>query len=465
MSKGTLLDKVVDNHTVGMLESGQTQVYVGGHRGHEVTSPQSFEMLEEKGIKVRRPDLTKFVMDHVNPTDDVSRPYKDEKAELMAATLEKNMEKNPAIDYFRPGEGQGVCHVVFLEKGTILPGMFVVCGDSHACTYGAVGAIAIGIGTTQVYHVLATQTIAMDKLKVRRINFTGERPKGTVAKDLALALIAKLGVAGGVGHAYEFGGNAIDEMNMEGRMTLCNMAVEGGARSGYVNPDQKTFDYLRGREFAPKEDFDKAVNYWKSLASDPDAAYDDVVEIHVDTIKPMVTWGTNPEQAIRIDGVMPTLEDFAEGKARDEAKDAFDYMGLKPGESIEGTPVDVAFIGSCTNGRLSDLEQAAYVFEGHKVVVKTLVVPGSEEVMYAAEAKGLDKIFIAAGAEWRRPGCSLCLAMNPDKLEGYQRSISTSNRNFKGRQGSPTGRTHLASPATVAASAIEGKIVDLRRYI
>ena len=464
MSKNTLYDKVWENHVVGELPAGQTQLFVGRHLVHEVTSPQAFEMLEERGLKVRNPELTTAVVDHVIPTDDRSRPFKDEKAELMAQTLEDNVEKF-GISYFPIGSGsQGVCHVAFPEQGLIWPGQVVVCGDSHTCTYGAFGALAFGIGTTQVSHVLATQTLAMDKLKVRKINFEGELQKGVAAKDLVLYMIKELGVEGGVGFAYEFGGKVIENMDMEGRMTLCNMVVEGGARSGYVNPDQTTFDYLKNRPFAPTRDFEKKVEYWKSVASEPDAEYDDVVNIDVSKIEPMVTWGVNPGQGIGISGKIPALDEFSE-EQREEAEDTLKYMGLKPGKELYGTPVDVVFIGSCTNGRLSDLEAAAKILEGNKVSVRTLVVPGSEQVKYSAERAGLDRIFREAGAEWRYPGCSMCLAMNPDKLEGYQRCASTSNRNFKGRQGSPTGRTHLMSPLTAAATAIEGKIVNPIKYM
>lgn len=463
MSKNTLYDKVWNNHVVGKLPTGQTQLYVDRHPGHEVTSPQSFDMLRERGLKVRRPDLTFFVADHVIPTDDRSRPFKDQQAELMTKTLEENV-KEFGVNYFPLNSGdQGVCHVVYPEHGIIHPGQVVVCGDSHTCTYGAFGALAFGIGTTQVSHVLATQTLAMDKLKVRRVNFNGELRKGVTAKDLALYMIQQLGVKGGVGYAYEFGGEAVDRMSMEERMTLCNMVVEGGARSGYVNPDEITFDYLAQTQFAP-EDFSRAVKYWESIKSDKNAIYDSTVNFDAHKIWQIVTWGVNPEQAITMGYKLPSLEEFS-GKQREEAEDAFKYMGLEPEGSLYHKPVDVVFIGSCTNGRLSDLQAAAEILKGRKVKVKTLVVPGSEKVKAEAEKRGLDKIFEEAGAEWRQPGCSMCLAMNPDKLEGNQRCASTSNRNFKGRQGSPTGRTHLMSPYTAAATAVEGKIEDPTNYL
>jgi 3-isopropylmalate/(R)-2-methylmalate dehydratase large subunit len=463
MSKNTLYDKVWENHEVGKLPTGQTQLFVGRHLMHEVTSPQAFEMLRERGLKVKHPELTTAVVDHVIPTHDLSRPFKDSQAELMTKTLEDNV-KEFGIKYLSPGSGkQGVCHVSFPEQGLILPGVVAVCGDSHTCTYGAFGALSFGIGTTQVSHVLATQTLAMDPLKVKKVEFNGELPKGVTAKDLALYMISQLGVEGGVGFAYELSGNVIDNMSMEGRMTLCNMAVEGGARSGYVNPDQITFNFLKGKAFAPK-DFDKAVEYWKSIASDSNATYDDKVVFDVSGVKPMISWGVNPSQSVGIDQKIPYTDNLSD-KQKSEVEDALGYMGLKAGDQIAGTPVNVAFIGSCTNGRLSDLEAAAEVLAGNKVSVKTLVVPGSEEVKYLAEKKGLDKIFKEAGAEWRYAGCSMCLAMNPDKLIGDERSASTSNRNFKGRQGSPTGRTHLMSPYTAAASAIEGRIADPTPYL
>jgi len=463
MSKNTLYDKVWEKHQVGKLPTGQAQLFVGRHLMHEVTSPQEFEMLREKGLKVKYPELTTAILDHVIPTDNLSRPFKDPQAELMAKTLEDNV-KEFGIKYFSFNSGeQGICHVSFPEQGLIWPGVVAVCGDSHTSTYGAFGALSFGIGTTQVSHVLATQTLAMSPLKVKRIEFNGKLNKWVTAKDLALYMINQLGVEGGVGFAYEIGGEVIDNMSMEERMTLCNMAVESGARSGYVNPDQTTFNFLRKKQYAPK-DFEKAISYWESIASGPDAIYDDKVEFDTSKISPMITWGINPAQAIPISENIPHLNDLTE-KQRNETEDALDYMGLKAGDKIVGTPINVAFIGSCTNGRLSDLEAAAGLLSGNKISVKTLVVPGSELVKRQAEEKGLDKIFKEAGAEWRHPGCSMCLAMNPDKLVGYERSASTSNRNFKGRQGSPVGRTHLMSPYTAAASAIEGKIADPIPYL
>ncbi len=464
MSRGTLYDKVWELHEVGKLDSGETQLFVGMHLVHEVTSPQAFEMLRERGLKLMRPDFTAATIDHIIPTDDLSRPFKDGQAEAMASELERNVKEFGIKNYFSPGSGkQGVCHVTFAEQGLVWPGMVVVCGDSHTSTYGALGALSFGLGTTQVSHVLATQTVAMDPLKVKRINFNGSLGKGVTAKDVAIYMIRQLGTAGGVGFAYEFGGKAVDEMSIEGRLTLCNMAVEGGARSGYVNPDATTFEFLRGKSFAPNR-FEEAVEYWKSIASDSNSLYDAIANIDASQIKPMVTWGVNPAQAIGFGECVPRLKDFPEEK-RKEVKDALNYMGLEEGQEIEGTPIDIAFIGSCTNGRLPDLIAAAEVMLGKKVAVPTIVVPGSEEIKYTAEKIGLDKVFTDAGAEWRKPGCSMCLAMNSDRLAGYQRSASTSNRNFKGRQGSPTGRTHLMSPYSAAASAIEGKLTSPLKYL
>jgi len=463
MSKGTLYDKVWEQHIVGILPTGQIQIFVGRHLMHEVTSPQAFEMLRERNLVVAHPELTTAVTDHVIPTENANRPFKDGQAEVMMAQLETNT-KEFKIPYCAVGSGnQGVCHVTFPEQGIIWPGQLVVCGDSHTCTYGAFGALAFGIGTTQVSHVLATETMAMDKLKVRKIEVSGKLQKGVTAKDVALHIIRLLGVQGGVGYAYEFGGETIEKMSMEERMTLCNLAVEGGARSGYINPDQTTYNYLKGKEKAPK-DFEGAVKYWESIKSDIDADYDDIVEITVDDLEPMVTWGVNPEQGITVSETIPLLDLFS-GKAEEEAKDALDYMGLLEDQEIVGQKVDVVFIGSCTNGRISDLKAAAEILKGRKVSVRTLVVPGSEAVKKEAEELGLDKIFISAGCQWRNAGCSMCLAMNPDKLVGQERSASTSNRNFKGRQGSSTGRTHLMSPYTAAATAIEGAIADPRKYL
>ncbi len=464
-----LYQKVFESHTVAKLPSGQTQLFIGLHLCHEVTSPQAFAMIREEGLKVKYPERTFATVDHIIPTtaDARRRPLKDAISEEMFAHIEKNT-RDFGIRFFGPStEEQGVIHIVGPEEGVTQPGMTVACGDSHTATHGAFGAIAFGIGTSQVADVLATQTLAMSPLKTRRLLFTGKLKPGVTAKDVALAYIAKLGVNGGVGYAYEFAGPVIEALDMEGRMTICNMAIEGGARVGYCNPDEKTFAFLKGKPYAPKTDkWDEAVRYWKSVASDADAKFDDEVEINCDNLEPMVTWGITPAQAIPLNGNMPKVSSF-EGSERKVIEEAYEYMGWQEGGKMIGTPVDIAFVGSCTNGRLADLKAAAEVIKGHKVAptVKMWVVPGSMKIKKEAEALGLDKIFKDAGAEWREAGCSLCLAMNPDKLQGRQVSASSSNRNFKGRQGSPTGRTILMSPIMVVAAAIEGKVADVRKYI
>lgn len=464
MSKGTLFDKVWDAHTVKILPSGQTQLFIGLHLIHEVTSPQAFAMLRERGLEVLYPDRTVATVDHIVPTENQARPFVDTLAEEMMQALE-NSAKDYGIRFYNIGSGdQGIVHVIAPEQGLTQPGMTIACGDSHTSTHGAFGAIAFGIGTSQVRDVLASQTLALAKLKVRKIEVNGTLPPGVYAKDVILHIIRKLGVKGGVGYAYEYAGTTFEAMSMEERMTVCNMSIEGGARCGYINPDEVTFDYLKGRDFAPKgEDWEKAVAWWRSMASDPDADYDDVVTFNAAEIEPTVTWGITPGQGIGVSETIPTPESLPEGD-RAIAQEAYEYMQLSPGIPIKGTKVDVCFIGSCTNGRISDLREAAKFAQGHHVAqgVKAFVVPGSERVKKQAEAEGLDKVFEAAGFEWREAGCSMCLAMNPDKLQGDQISASSSNRNFKGRQGSSTGRTLLMSPAMVVAAAVTGKVCDVR---
>ncbi|NEQ42415.1 MAG: 3-isopropylmalate dehydratase large subunit [Leptolyngbya sp. SIOISBB] len=464
MSRGTLFDKVWDLHTVGTLPSGQTQLFIGLHLIHEVTSPQAFAMLRERQLSVMFPERTIATVDHIVPTESQVRPFVDILAEEMIMALEQNC-RDHNITFYNIGSGnQGIVHVIAPEQGLTQPGMTIACGDSHTSTHGAFGAIAFGIGTSQVRDVLASQTLALSKLKVRRIEVNGELSPGVFAKDVTLHIIRKLGVKGGVGYAYEYAGNTIEAMSMEERMTLCNMSIEGGARCGYVNPDAVTYDYLQGREFAPSAaQWDESVAWWESIRSDADAEYDDVIVIDAAEIAPTVTWGITPGQGIGVNEHIPTVEDLPEGD-RPIAQEAYQYMNLQPGTPIQGTPVDVCFIGSCTNGRLSDLREAAKVVQGKKAAptVKAFVVPGSERVKQAAEAEGLDTIFEAAGLEWREAGCSMCLAMNPDKLQGNQISASSSNRNFKGRQGSASGRTLLMSPAMVAAAAIAGQVTDVR---
>jgi 3-isopropylmalate/(R)-2-methylmalate dehydratase large subunit len=463
----TLLQKVWNLHAVRQLQTGQTQLFVGLHLVHEVTSPQAFDALRERGWTVAFPDRTFATVDHIVPTTERKRPFLDVMAEGMMSALEKNCRDFDVSLWNLGHANQGIVHVIGPEMGLTQPGMTIACGDSHTSTHGAFGAIAFGIGTSQVRDVLATQCLAIELLKVRRIRVTGRLPKGVYAKDVVLAIIRKLGVRGGVGYAYEFAGEVLDRMSMDERMTICNMAIEGGARVGYVNPDETTFAYMKGRLFAPQgEAFERACAWWRDLASDPDAVYDDDVEIRGDELTPVVTWGTNPGQAIGVVETVPS-PDAQPASERAGVADALEYMGFAAGAPILGTKVDVAFIGSCTNARLSDLREAASVVKGRHVAshVKALVVPGSEGVRAAAEREGLHEIFLAAGFEWREAGCSMCLGMNPDKLDGRQVCASSSNRNFKGRQGSPTGRTLLMSPAMVAAAAVTGAVADVRGMV
>ena len=467
MSSGTLYDKVWKLHQVTDLPGGLTQLFIGLHLIHEVTSPQAFADLKEKRLTVLYPNRTLATVDHIVPTENQERPFSDMLAEEMLSTLEKNCCEY-GIQLFGLGSGkQGIVHVIAPESGLTQPGMTVACGDSHTSTHGAFGAIAFGIGTSQVRDVLASQSIAMQKLKVRRIWFEGQLTEGVFAKDLILHVIRKLGVKGGVGYAYEFAGPAIEALSMEERMTICNMAIEGGARCGYINPDKTTFSYLKGKPFSPKgDDWFAAINWWQSLSTDLNATFDDEIKFNASEIAPTVTWGITPGQGIAIDECIPKSESL-DINDRQIAKEAYVYMKLEPGSPIEGLPIDVCFIGSCTNGRLSDLQVAAKIAKNKHVAegVRAIVVPGSEKVAKDAESEGLDDLFKKAGFEWRKPGCSMCLAMNPDKLEGSQISASSSNRNFKGRQGSSKGRTLLMSPAMVAAAAISGHVMDVRKLI
>jgi 3-isopropylmalate/(R)-2-methylmalate dehydratase large subunit len=463
----SLLNKVWDAHTVRELPSGQTQLFVGLHLVHEVTSPQAFHMLGEENLPVLFPERTFATVDHIIPTDTQQRPYRDVQAEGMMTAIERNCRKF-GIRFFDAQSGaQGIVHVLGPELGLTQPGLTVACGDSHTSTHGALGAVAFGIGTSQVRDVLASQCLAVQRPRLRRIEVEGSLGPGVYAKDVILHIIRHLGVEGGVGYAYEYAGAVIERMSMEERMTVCNMSIEGGARLGYVNPDDTTFAYLRGRQFAPTADsYEHAIAWWRSMASDADAVYDDHVRLEGADIAPTVTWGINPGQAVGIDEALPHLQELPPDE-REVAEDAYAYMDLKPGGHIRGTRIDVAFIGSCTNGRLSDLREAARVARLGRVAahVKALVVPGSQAVARAAEAEGLHEVFRQAGFEWRLPGCSMCLAMNPDKLLGRQICASTSNRNFKGRQGSPSGRTLLMSPAMVAAAALNGAVVDVREVL
>ena len=459
-----LLNKVWDMHKVKTLPSGQDQLFIGLHLIHEVTSPQAFAMLREQGLKILYPDRTFATVDHIVPTDSQTRPFADPLAENMMAELDKNTENN-GITFFNLQSGkQGIVHVVGPEMGITQPGMTIACGDSHTSTHGAFGSIGFGIGTSQIRDILATQTMAISKPKVKRIHVSGSLSPKVYAKDIILRIIHDLGVKGGLGFAYEYCGELIHSLSMEERMTICNMSIEGGARVGYVNPDQTTFDYIKGRPYAPSN-FEEAVNFWKSIASDSDAVYDD--EYHLDgaTIEPMVTWGINPGQSIGVTERMPVLSSMTVDD-REVAERAYSHMDFSENDPILGKKIDVAFIGSCTNGRLSDLKEAASVVKGKKAhsSVRAFVVPGSQQIAAEAEKLGLDKIFSEAGLMWRGAGCSMCLAMNPDKLKGKEISASSSNRNFIGRQGSVQGRTLLMSPAMVAAAAISGEIVDIRNW-
>jgi len=440
----TLFHKIWNAHAVRELPSGQTQLFVGLHLIHEVTSPQAFDMLRQHGWRVAFPERTFATVDHVVPTDSRRRPFIDLVAEEMTTVLERNCRDFGINLWSSDSSDQGIVHVIGPALGLTQPGMTIACGDSHTATHGAVGAIAFGIGTSQVRDVLASQCLALDPLKVRRIDVTGRLARGVYAKDVILTIIRRLGVHGGVGYAYEYGGETIERMSVDERMTVCNMSIEGGARVGYVNPDDTTFAFLRGRRFAPSgESFDRAVRWWREIASDAGASYDDRVRIDAAGIGPTVTWGINPGQSVGI----------AEPIPGDADREALAFMGFRPGDPVRGTRIDVAFIGSCTNGRLSD-HVAPHV--------KALVVPGSHTIAREAEARGLADVFKDAGFEWRSAGCSMCLGMNTDRLQDRQVCASSSNRNFKGRQGSPTGRTLLMSPVMVAAAAVTGEVTDVR---
>ncbi len=462
-----LLEKVWDAHRVRDLPGDQTQLFIGLHLIHEVTSPQAFAMLREMGLRVRFPERTFATVDHIIPTTTQRRPLADALAEEMLVALEQSCAESGIRLFDAASDRQGIVHVIGPELGLTLPGMTIACGDSHTSTHGAFGTVAFGIGTSQVRDVLATQCLALARPKVRRIDITGALAPGVYAKDVILAIIRSLGVKGGVGFAYEYTGSVIEAMSIEERLTVCNMSIEGGARCGYVNPDETTAEYLAGREFAPAGDaFERARAHWRSIASDPDAQFDDRVEIDGSRLAPTVTWGIHPGQNVAIDEHLPARGALS-GKDGASLAEAFAFMDLKPGEPIAGVPIDVAFIGSCTNGRISDLREAARVARTGQVHprVRTLVVPGSQAVSRQARAEGLDEVFRAAGFDWREAGCSMCLAMNPDKLVGREMCASSSNRNFKGRQGSPTGRTLLMSPAMVVAAALAGEVSDVRERL
>ncbi|MBE7537276.1 MAG: 3-isopropylmalate dehydratase large subunit [Opitutaceae bacterium] len=461
----SLFQKVWNAHAVRTLANGQTQLLIGTHLIHEVTSPQAFGMLRDLGLKVMMPHRTFATVDHIVPTDQFAEPYRDPLAQAMMDELRRNCAQFGITFFDRSTGKQGIVHIVGPEQGITQPGTTIACGDSHTSTHGAFGAIAFGIGTSQVRDVLATQTMALAPLKVRRIEVNGKLRPGVYAKDVILHIIRVLGVNGGTGYAYEYAGNVFDGFTMEERMTVCNMSIEGGARAGYVNPDETTFAYLKGRPYSPKgAAWDAAVALWKSYASDPGCRYDDVFRIDAAEIAPTVTWGINPGQGISINESIPDPKLAAGADEKASIEEALAYMKLRPGAPIKGTHIDVAFLGSCTNGRLSDFREVARFVKGKKVAagVKAIAVPGSQIVAIQCEKEGIDKVLSDAGFEWRAAGCSMCLAMNPDKLIGDQVCASSSNRNFKGRQGSVTGRTILMSPLMVAAAAVTGHVADAR---
>ncbi|MCF1957599.1 3-isopropylmalate dehydratase large subunit [Proteus columbae] len=462
----TLYQKIYDAHVVREVSDETPILYIDRHLVHEVTSPQAFDGLRTKGRPVRQPNKTFATMDH-----NVSTQTKDinacgDMARIQMQELMKNCQEFGVTLYDLNHPYQGIVHVMGPEQGITLPGMTIVCGDSHTATHGAFGSLAFGIGTSEVEHVLATQTLKQSRAKTLKIEVQGKTAIGITAKDIVLAIIGKLGSAGGTGYIVEFAGEAIEALSMEGRMTLCNMAIEMGAKAGLVAPDDTTFDYLKGRQFAPKDQsWDEAVTYWRTLKSDDDAIFDATVTINAADIAPQVTWGTNPGQVIAIDQIVPLLNSFSDPVERASAEKALAYMGLSEGVNLTDVAIDKVFIGSCTNSRIEDLRAAAEIAKGHKVAshVQAIVVPGSGPVKAQAEAEGLDKIFIEAGFEWRLPGCSMCLAMNNDRLNPGERCASTSNRNFEGRQGRG-GRTHLVSPAMAAAAAINGHFADIRTF-
>ncbi|WBU60460.1 3-isopropylmalate dehydratase large subunit [Paracoccus albus] len=461
----TLYDKIWDAHVVDVTDDGTTILYIDRHLVHEVTSPQAFEGLRMSGRKVRRPDQTIAVPDHNVPTTpDRVNGIENPEGRIQVAELDKNAKEFGLPNYYAMNDiRQGIVHIVGPEQGWTLPGMTVVCGDSHTATHGAFGALAHGIGTSEVEHVLATQTLIQSKSKNMKVEITGKLRPGVTAKDITLAVIGKTGTAGGNGHVIEYCGEAIRDLSMEGRMTVCNMAIEGGARAGLIAPDEKTFDYVKGRPHAPKgAAWEAALTWWKTLKTDEGAHFDKVVTIRGEDIAPVVTWGTSPEDVLPITETVPAPEDFTGGKV-EAARRSLDYMGLKPGTKLTDIAIDAVFIGSCTNGRIEDLRAAAEIVKGQKLAdgVRGMVVPGSGLVRAQAEEEGLDKIFTDAGFEWRMAGCSMCLGMNPDQLAPEERCAATSNRNFEGRQGYK-GRTHLMSPAMAAAAAVAGHLVDVR---
>lgn len=460
----TLFDKIWESHVVTQQDDAPAVLYIDLHLVHEVTSPQAFTGLRQRGLKVRRPEKTLATMDHSIPTTPIDVPILDQLAAAQIKQMETNAREFGIELHGMTSLHRGIVHVIGPELGRTQPGMTIVCGDSHTATHGAFGALAFGIGTSEVEHVLATQCLLQKKPKTYEVRVEGTLKPGVSAKDIILALIAKIGTGGGTGHVFEYTGSAIRALTMEQRMTVCNMSIEGGARAGMIAPDETAFEYLKGREFAPKgEAWDKAVAYWKTLATDEGAVYDKSITLDADEIEPMITYGTNPGMGMGITEAIPTLESFSDAAQKAAFEKALHYMGLKPGQSLLGQKVDVVFIGSCTNSRISDLRLAASFLKDRKVAdgVRLMVVPGSQDVKKQAEQEGLDKIFKEAGGEWREAGCSMCIAMNGDQLSPEQYAVSTSNRNFEGRQGKG-GRTFLASPITAAATAINGVVTDPR---
>ena len=463
----TMFEKIWDRHIVAEPQDQPALIYIDLHLVHEVTSPQAFEALRLTNRKVRRPDLTISTVDHNLPTDDTrSEVIKDPIARIQVDTLRKNCEETGITLYDVDSKAQGIVHVIGPEQGYTQPGMTIVCGDSHTSTHGAFGSLAFGIGTSEVEHVLATQTLRQRKPQTMEVRFNGELKQGVTAKDMILAAIGKMGTAGGTGYVIEYTGAAIRGLDMAGRMTVCNMTIEAGARAGLIAPDETTFEWMRGRKFVPKgEKFDRAAEQWRALASDEDATFDTLIEIDCDDLEPFVTWGTNPGQVTRITDKVPSPEDFDDIADRSSAESALEYMGLKGGTAIEDIQIDRVFIGSCTNARIEDLRSASQIVKGRKVAssVRAQIMPGSTLTKLLAEKEGLDQIFMEAGFEWRESGCSMCLGMNPDILVPGERCASTSNRNFEGRQGKG-GRTHLVSPEMAAAAAISGHFVDVRDW-
>jgi len=453
----TLAEKVYDAHVVRSADGEPDLLYIDLHLVHEVTSPQAFDGLRLSGRKVRRPELTVATEDHNVPTADIDQPIADPVSARQVEVLRQNTAEFGIVNFPMGDPNQGIVHIIGPEQGRTLPGMTIVCGDSHTATHGAFGALAFGIGTSEVEHVLATQTLPQSRPKWMSVNVEGELPAGVTAKDVILAIIGEIGTGGGIGHVIEYRGSAIRSLSMEGRMTVCNMSIEAGAKAGLIAPDDTTFEYLRGRPHAPSgQAWDDAVASWRELRTDEGAVWDREVHIDASTLRPQVSWGTNPGQVAPIDGAVPSPDSFDDPTTRETVSRALEYMGLQPGTALRDIAVDTVFIGSCTNGRIEDLRAVAQVLEGRHVAAKrVMIVPGSHAVKAQAEAEGLDDIFVAAGADWREPGCSMCLAMNPDKLTPGERSASTSNRNFEGRQGRG-GRTHLVSPAVAAATAVAG---------